>query len=168
LLLFSFLSSSFRFWNRRVKYLSDKKLNELALPTDKDYWQTPKETLLRGFGDCEDFAIAKFFTLRALGVDSKHIRLIFNYQRSNVAHMVLGYWEDPEDAMEDVLILDNAHKRVRPLSRRRDISPVYSFDSKGVYTMRKNANGSYFHKFVENGKKHSKWMNLFQRITEGQ
>merc|ERR1711991_1126503 len=64
------------FWNRNIRYLSDNLLNELALPTDKDYWQTPKESLKRGYGDCEDFAIGKYFSLRALGESSDFLLLL--------------------------------------------------------------------------------------------
>ncbi len=34
------------YWLDKIKYISD----------DKDYWQTPEETLNRGKGDCDDFA----------------------------------------------------------------------------------------------------------------
>ncbi|MDD4436452.1 MAG: transglutaminase-like cysteine peptidase [Tissierellia bacterium] len=45
------------------------KWNELRYVSDyrqflvKDYWQTPEEFFINGAGDCEDFAIAKFFDL---------------------------------------------------------------------------------------------------------
>ena len=40
-----------------------------------DYWATPIETLASNGGDCEDFSIAKYFTLRELGVAEQCLRL---------------------------------------------------------------------------------------------
>src|SRR5690606_37404712 len=39
-----------------------------------DYWATPAEFLGRG-GDCEDYAIAKYFLLRELGVPAETMRI---------------------------------------------------------------------------------------------
>ncbi|WP_237707120.1 transglutaminase-like cysteine peptidase [Pseudoalteromonas sp. BSi20652] len=46
-----------------------------------DYWTTPLETLGRGLGDCEDYAIAKYISLRALGVIDDKLRLIYEKQK---------------------------------------------------------------------------------------
>jgi amino acid transporter len=40
-----------------------------------DYWMTPKEFFIKGFGDCEDYAIAKYFTLLELGVKKESLYL---------------------------------------------------------------------------------------------
>ncbi|MGB9802176.1 MAG: transglutaminase-like cysteine peptidase, partial [Arcobacter sp.] len=48
--------------------------NKIKYQTDqshwgkKDYWAAPFEFMGTGAGDCEDYAIAKYFTLRKLGV----------------------------------------------------------------------------------------------------
>jgi len=46
------------FWNTAIGYKTDMQMHGKA-----DYWQTPRETLISGYGDCEDIAIAKFFML---------------------------------------------------------------------------------------------------------
>jgi len=51
------------FFNSRIRYASDIEVWGV-----KDYWATPLEFLCRNAGDCEDFAIAKFFTLKEIGV----------------------------------------------------------------------------------------------------
>ena len=50
------------FFARNLRYQTD-----IQLWKQNDYWATPLETLGRGFGDCEDYAIAKYISLRALG-----------------------------------------------------------------------------------------------------
>ena len=48
--------------------------NEVSFSFDKDiygvsdYWATPFEFLARDKGDCEDYAIAKYFVLNHLGI----------------------------------------------------------------------------------------------------
>ena len=44
-------------------------LIDYKLDFGKDHWQTPDETTELGTGDCEDIAIAKFFSLKAKGFD---------------------------------------------------------------------------------------------------
>ena len=54
-----------------------------------DYWATPIEFLSRG-GDCEDFAIAKYTALRALGVPEERLRVaIVHDKEKNIPHAVL-------------------------------------------------------------------------------
>ena len=57
------------FFNANVQFIDDQ-----ALWDKKDYWATPIETLSIGGGDCEDYAIAKYFTLKQLGVDENKLR----------------------------------------------------------------------------------------------
>jgi predicted transglutaminase-like cysteine proteinase len=117
------------FFNRRVLYKSDMEVYKV-----EDYWATPLEFMGNGAGDCEDFAIAKYMTLRILGVPNERLRLIYvRYQTGNtppIAHMVLGYYAQPT---EEPVILDNMVSSVRPASMRPDLSPVYSFNSDGLW-----------------------------------
>lgn len=98
-----------------------------------DYWATPLQFLSRS-GDCEDYAIAKYTTLRLAGVATERLRLIYVRARTSPtvteAHMVLGYYAQPTD---EPLILDNLITSVRPASQRPDLSPVYSFNSDGLW-----------------------------------
>jgi predicted transglutaminase-like cysteine proteinase len=103
-----------------------------------DYWATPLETLAKGKGDCEDFTIAKYFTLLEAGLPNEQLRLIYVKARiggaaSNVtqAHMVLAYYSEPD---AEPLILDNLITDIRPASRRPDLQPVFSFNSMGIWS----------------------------------
>ncbi len=121
------------FFNRRIQFGEDQ-----AIWGVNDYWATPLEFMGRGIGDCEDFSIAKYFSLRSLGVPLERLRITYvkariGGPRSEItqAHMVLAYYEDPTG---EPLILDNLITEVRPASRRGDLMPVFSFNSEGLWT----------------------------------
>jgi predicted transglutaminase-like cysteine proteinase len=114
------------FINRSVTFVDDQQSWGV-----EDYWATPAETLSRGLGDCEDFAIAKYFSLVRMGVPSEKLRLTFvKALKQNQAHMVLAYYPSAD---AQPLILDNLDPRIRPASERSDLLPVYSFNDLGVF-----------------------------------
>ena len=120
--------------NRRVnafRAVSDRENWRQA-----DYWATPRELLSRGAGDCEDFAIAKYFLLRADGVPPGALRLMFARvysprQMKIEAHLVLLY--RPAGAAEP-LVLDNLRDDIVKLSDRRDLLPRAGFDTDNYWT----------------------------------
>ncbi|MGE6791524.1 transglutaminase-like cysteine peptidase [Pseudomonas guineae] len=115
-----------QFINRAVSFVSDQQ----AWGTE-DYWATPAQTLSLGQGDCEDFAIAKYFSLVRMGIPSEKLRLTFvKALKLQQAHMVLAFYPS---ASEQPLILDNLDPRIRPASERTDLLPVYSFNHHGVF-----------------------------------
>jgi predicted transglutaminase-like cysteine proteinase len=96
-----------------------------------DYWATPLETLVSNGGDCEDFSIAKYFTLREMGVPLERLRLTYvKAVDLNQAHMVLTYFETPD---ADPLILDNLVRQIETAANRHDLLPVYSFNADGLW-----------------------------------
>lgn len=116
------------FFNRAIQFREDRDIWAQV-----DYWASPLEMLNRGQGDCEDFAIAKYFALMAAGVPSAKLRLV--YVRAQIgavtqAHMVLAYYRDPA---AEPLILDNLLGDIRPASRRPDLTPVFSFNAEGMW-----------------------------------
>ncbi|WP_222105315.1 transglutaminase-like cysteine peptidase [Denitromonas ohlonensis] len=120
------------FFNRQVQFLDD-----VVVWQQKDYWATPLETLAKRAGDCEDFVIAKYLSLRLLGVPDEKLRLIYvrakiGGERSSLtqAHMVLGYFDTPTS---EPLVLDNLVGDIQPASRRTDLFPVFSFNSSGLW-----------------------------------
>ena len=98
----------------------------------EDYWATPIEFLSTNGGDCEDFSIAKYFTLRALGVPDDKLRITYVKELViyNQAHMVLAYFPTPDD---EPLVLDNINKTIQPASARTDLLPVYSFNGSNLW-----------------------------------
>lgn len=147
-----------QFFNRRIFYADDTEAWGQS-----DYWATPLESLAKGKGDCEDYVIAKYFTLLNLGVAENQLRLIYVKARlgganSQIqqAHMVLAYYPNMES---DPLILDNLINDIRSSARRPDLSPVFSFNGQGVFAGAA-ANASLGQGGVS---RLSKWQNLLDR-----
>lgn len=120
------------FINRNIAFEDDSGVWQQS-----DYWATPLETIGQGRGDCEDFAIIKYVSLRVAGVPRAKLRLIYVKARINSpsgatqqAHMVLAYYATPN---AEPLVLDNLEGTIRPASKRRDLQPVFSFNSEGIY-----------------------------------
>ena len=89
----------------------------------RDYWATPLEFLRRS-GDCEDYAIAKYVTLRQLGFAPEQLRLVVVQDVvRDLAHAVLAVYLD-----EQVYILDNLTKAVLPQERIGQYVPYYSIN----------------------------------------
>ena len=120
------------FFNRRIRFGDDNDI--WGKP---DYWATPLETLGRAQGDCEDFAIAKYVTLKLLGVAPEKLRLTYVKARIGgpksttvQAHMVLSYYPAPDD---EPLVLDNLISDIRPASRRPDLITIFGFNAEGLW-----------------------------------
>ena len=69
-----------------------------------DYWQSPVETLARGKGECEDFAIAQYVSLRMLGMRPEQLRVSVVTLPNVEPHAVLLVF--PEEETEG-WVLDN-------------------------------------------------------------
>ena len=116
------------FFNERIRYAEDIEVWGV-----QDYWASPLEALSKGAGDCEDYAIAKYFSLASSGVPISKLRMVYVRAMLNgqsLAHMVLAYYAQPG---AEPLILDNIQTVVRPASQRPDLSPMFSFNSEGLW-----------------------------------
>lgn len=116
------------FYNRSVLFRSDQDNWGTV-----DYWASPIELLNRGQGDCEDYAIGKYFSLIAMGVSPAKMRMVYVRAQTGgtiQAHMVLAYYPEPT---AEPLILDNLITDIRPASRRPDLAPVFSFNAEGLW-----------------------------------
>lgn len=141
-----------RFFNRQLTFQDDRRIWRQT-----DYWATPVQALLKGAGDCEDYALAKYFSLRKLGVASDKLRITYvKALTQNQAHMVLTYYPNPT---ADPLVLDNLIGEIRPASQRKDLLPVYAFNSEGLYLP--GANGG---KRSSDSKKLSRWQDVLQKM----
>lgn len=112
------------------RYVSDKTLWKRT-----DYWASPYEFIGKGAGDCEDYAIAKYFALRAAGVSDKKLKITYvKIKQSNKkyeeAHMVLNYYHKPNSTP---IVLDNVIKKLKLASKRDDLKPVYSFNASTLW-----------------------------------
>jgi predicted transglutaminase-like cysteine proteinase len=148
-----------RFFNSRIRWTDDTQAWGAV-----EYWATPLELLGRGMGDCEDFAIAKYLTLVAAGVDVDKLRITYVKARlvdsgdvTNTAHMVLAYYPSPTG---EPVILDNLIRKIQPASKRHDLTPVYGFNGKGIWVGRAIAPAT-----TKPGTKLSRWRDLLQRAS---
>ena len=141
------------FFNQ-MHFVSDE-----ALWKQKDYWATRMEFIGKGAGDCEDFVIAKYFTLKQLGVPTT--KLFFTYVKAvkfQQGHMVLTYYETPKSIP---LVLDNINFKILPATKRNDLIPVYSFNGDALYLAKQQGLGE----IVPSGmQKNKKWFELVDKI----
>lgn len=138
-----------RFFNLRLRFRDDRELWRV-----EDYWATPVEALFKGAGDCEDFAIAKYFSLRQLGVPGEKLRITYvKALELDQAHMVLTYYPQPTATP---LVLDNLIDAIEPASSRGDLLPVYSFNAEGLWLP-----GG---KQVGDSKRLSRWQDLLRKM----
>ncbi len=93
----------------------------------RDYWAAPREFFGRG-GDCEDYAIAKYLSLKSLGVPVAELRVLILWDsRRAIAHAVLAVGPSGRE-----LVLDNIHSVIYPLSALPHYRVHYSLNEDTV------------------------------------
>jgi predicted transglutaminase-like cysteine proteinase len=167
----------FRAWARLIEGLKNKPdtiqleqvnafFNQFNYQSDletegvEDYWKSPEEFVVDGGGDCEDFAIIKYFTLAALGIPEENLRITYVTSSTiKQAHMVLSYYPSPE---AEPLILDSLEPAILKASRRPDLKPVYSFNASGLWLAKQRGQSSLMGQPNSLGK----WGELMKRMQE--
>ena len=146
------------FFHQHITYSTD-----LELYNQSDYWASPAELLGAGQGDCEDWAIAKYLSLRQLNIDDSKLRLVYVRARIGAigstlsqAHMVLAYYPSPGS---EPLILDSLISTVLPASERNDLTPVFSFNAEGLW-----AGQSDMRSTQSPRARLSRWRDLLERL----
>lgn len=104
--------------NREIAYVNDDRNYR-----QRDFWATAEQTIARGKGDCEDFAILKMQMLRAAGIDADRMKLVLLRDlAANADHAFLLVQTDAGK-----LVLDNVTDRLYDGSRANAVRPVLSF-----------------------------------------
>lgn len=121
-----------KFEGMPLKTMADKVnefVNESRYITDSknwgksDYWSTPVEFIKRG-GDCEDFAIAKYTALRALGVPESRLRIAIVHDNvKNVPHAILVVYTE-----QGAYLLDNQEKSMQSAETFKRYRPIFSIN----------------------------------------
>tara|TARA_R110002050_G_scaffold1244_5_gene8861 strand:+ start:178014 stop:178691 length:678 start_codon:yes stop_codon:yes gene_type:complete len=146
-----------RFFNTNMQFISDQ-----ALWGKEDYWATPIEALSIGAGDCEDYSIAKYFTLTQLGVDEDKLRITYvKAIEIGQAHMVLTYFKNKRAIP---VVLDNLDTEIKPANLRTDLVPVYSFNGDGLWLAKSRGEGQR----VGSASRLSLWEDLEKRMQSDQ
>jgi predicted transglutaminase-like cysteine proteinase len=108
-----------RYMNR-VRYITDPR--NYGIP---DYWATPKQFLTRN-GDCEDYAIAKYLSLRSLGFQPSQLRIVVLQDLNlKIAHAILVV-----DLNGQALVLDNQIASVVNARTIHHYKAIYSINEK--------------------------------------
>lgn len=137
-------------------------VNDSELWGQEDYWATPLQMLSSNGGDCEDFSIAKYFTLRKMGIPEESMRLTYvKALQLNQAHMVLTYFTTAD---AEPLILDNLVTDIRPSSERTDLLPVYSFNGNGLWLAKRKG----MDERVGRSERLSRWQEVIARVNNEQ
>lgn len=146
-----------QFFNQKIHDFDD----DMKIWGQTDYWATPLEALGKEAGDCEDYSIAKYVFLKYLHIPNERLRLTYvrakiggPHSKISQAHMVLSYYPEPD---AEPLILDNMISDIRPASRRADLTPIFSFNSEGLWVGSGASKG--------NSPSHlSRWRDLLSRV----
>jgi predicted transglutaminase-like cysteine proteinase len=124
-----------------------------------DYWASPQELLSKNVGDCEDYAIAKYFSLINAGVSEKKLSLVYvQLLPDRDAHMVLSYLDEGQ---RSPVILDNFVSEILSTDSRSDLVPVYSFNGSDMWIV--DAGFSYTR--VGSAERIKLWRQLKQRMA---
>jgi predicted transglutaminase-like cysteine proteinase len=133
-------------------------LDDIQHWQQKDYWATPVEFLVTNGGDCEDFTIAKYYTLKALGVDIAKMSIAYVKALDyNQAHMVLTYYSSPK---AEPVILDNLIPQIKKASKRKDLLHVYSFNGDNLWISKKGRRAN----LVGSSDKLGPWVKLQNKL----
>ena len=126
----------------------------------KDYWATPIEFLASDGGDCEDFALAKYFTLKMIGVTEEKLNITYvKAWKLNQSHMVVTYYKKPG---AEPLVLDNLVNTIEPATKRTDLLPVYSFNGSGLWLAKERGRGN----LVGTSDRLKLWNDLLERMPD--
>ena len=124
-----------------------------------DYWSTRKEFLIEGRGDCEDYAIAKYFSLLENGFNKdKTFLAVVKVDGKQTEHMVLLYFKTKTSIPS---VLDNLSFKVLPLNRRNKLEVKFIFNEKNSFLMRDNL---IYKKVNIDWGKENKWENLLTKV----
>ncbi|MFQ3237606.1 MAG: putative transglutaminase-like cysteine proteinase [Paraglaciecola sp.] len=134
-------------------------IDDITLWGVNNYWATPVEFIGVNGGDCEDFSIAKYFTLLELGVPDEKMRItIVKAVNFDQYHMVLSYYATPDSIP---LILDNLDTVIRPANKRNDLIPVYSFNGSQLWLNKEKGRGV----LAGDSSRLSRWRDLRKRLS---
>ena len=124
-----------------------------------DHWATPKEFLLKGYGDCEDYVITKYFTLIELGIKKENLYFaVVDIIGRASSHMVLLYLNNKNNTP---LVLDNLSYKVVPLTYRKKLIPKFAFNEIDSYHF---THKKFIKKIKINWGEENKWNNLLKRV----
>ena len=120
-----------RYINKR-RYRRDRRELSLSVASEgqamlRNHWTTLLDFMSRG-GDCEDFAAAKYFLLRELGVPAEDMRILVTWEKkARDYHAVLAVRKEDGTAW----LLETDDTIVRGSQRRYRF--IYALNEEGIW-----------------------------------
>jgi len=103
----------------QVEYVDDR-----TAYGENGYWGATPERFFDGGGDCKDYAIAKYVSLRALGFTDSQLRVaIVQDTVKNLAHAILIFYSGDQG-----YVLDNQNKKIEPIEAVNRYAPYFSIN----------------------------------------
>jgi predicted transglutaminase-like cysteine proteinase len=138
--------------------------DDMSLWGERDYWASPLELLAKNGGDCEDFALAKYFSLKSSGIAVEKLRITYvrawiQKEKRMEAHMVLAYYSTPD---AEPLILDNLSPDILPAGDRSDLTPTHSFNADGLWSARQRGQSGR----MGDASSVKRWVELLERMNK--
>ena len=136
-------------------------VDDIKVWGETEYWATPLEFLAKAKGDCEDYVIAKYFSLVNLGI--AYEKLYFTYVKSTQytrPHMVISYFETPHSIP---LVLDSINYKIFSADKRSDLIPVYNYNGESLYHAQEK--GQHGQKAKNRKTVDEKWQRLLDGIA---
>ncbi|HET9686685.1 MAG TPA: transglutaminase-like cysteine peptidase [Pseudolabrys sp.] len=118
-------------WINRTVNMTIKSVSDWALYGDSDYWASPLQTLERGAGDCEDFAILKYVAIRELGVGADDLRVVIVRDDKRLTeHAILAVRSERK-----WLVLDNRTMAIAHTEDVRNYRPLFALNNTPTFAV---------------------------------
>ena len=112
----------------RLEYITD--ISNYGL---KDYWATQHEMYGHNGGDCDDYAITKYYALKMLGFDVRDLRVVVVKDTNlNIGHAILVVWFEGKN-----IVLDNRIKKLINANRLHHLQPIYAINENAWWRFQK-------------------------------
>jgi len=113
----------------RVNNFFNKFRSQSDLETygTREYWASRKEFLIKGKGDCEDYALAKYFTLIEAGIPKEKLSISIAKVKNNSDYHIVVLYKNNKESQS--FVLDNINYKIKSLSSRKDLTTFYTYNS---------------------------------------
>ncbi len=159
-----FLAETNDYWNGSITYKDEGVRNNKK----QDRWQTPEETFILKSGDCEDYAIAKYFHLIAQGVNAEKLNLAlvllkdpFNKEEGFKTHVVLLYEDN-----DKTWVLDNYSSEIVEIKYREDIIKIFVLLNNKPSVLQNNKIDGFILKWEEIRNNYEKHVSFSKKINK--
>jgi predicted transglutaminase-like cysteine proteinase len=116
-------------WINRAVNLAIRPTSDWTQYGYADFWASPLQTLGRGAGDCEDYAIVKYIALRELGISPHDLKLVIvQDDRFDLSHAIVAVRSE-----QHWLILDNRTMAILDAEDAHHYRPLFALDQQRVH-----------------------------------